>query len=153
VRRDTAAPVLGDLGGHPKSTKKRHGKRVLQKASPKRPLGIHGSLREPLGGQMEPKWEPKGSKKSSKNDVFSSSEATLRNVTKTQYLLHFSHFHGSEKRRFLVILALQNQGRNREATKRSKMAPTMLTEGLQSGPRAEHWSQQGAKRDPKGLPK
>ena len=73
----TAVWGLGGQGGHPKSNKKRHRKRVLQKTSPKRPLGSMGSLREPLGGQIEPKWMPKGSKKRSKNDVFSSSEAKL----------------------------------------------------------------------------
>ena len=53
--------------------------------------GSMGSLREPPGGQMRPKWEVKGSPNGAQTGVFSDSGGKLRNVTKIHYLLHFSH--------------------------------------------------------------
>jgi hypothetical protein len=53
---------------------------------------------------MKPKWEPKGSKNGSPNRIFSSSAGKVENVTKTYYLLHFSHIRHPRKSEFLVIL-------------------------------------------------
>ena len=84
-------PGLGDPGGS-QNPQKNGMKNRCSKRGPKNALGgAMGSLREPPGAPMKPKWEPKGSQKRSKNDVFSSSDGKMRNVTKIHYLLHFSH--------------------------------------------------------------
>ena len=69
--------------------------------------GAMGSLGEPPGAKMRPKWTPKGSQKTSKNDVFSGSDGKRRNVRKTYYLLHFSHIGHTKKSQFWVILRVQ----------------------------------------------
>ena len=62
------------------------------KRGPKSALGgSMGRPREPPGAKMRPKWKPKGSKKRSKNIVFSCSDGKMRKVTNMHYLLHLSH--------------------------------------------------------------
>ena len=73
----TAVWALG-AGGGTQNPLKNDMEKGWSKRRPQSALwGSMGSLREPLGGQIEPKWMPKGSKKMFKNDVFSSSEAKL----------------------------------------------------------------------------
>ena len=80
-----------DPGGHPKSTKKRHENKGLQKRSQKRPWGLHGAPQGAPGAQIWPKWEPKGSQNESKNGVFSGSARKMEYVTKPHYLLYIKH--------------------------------------------------------------
>ena len=67
---------------------------------PRRPQAYQGIPRRPQtppGAQMRPKWEPKGSQKGSQNRVFSGSAGKMENVTKTYYILHFSHVDHTKK--------------------------------------------------------
>ena len=64
----TAPP--GDPGRGPKSTKKRHGKRVPRKRSQNRPWELHGAPQGAPGAQTWPKLDTKGPKKESKHSVF-----------------------------------------------------------------------------------
>ena len=87
----TAVWGLGGPGGHPKSTKKLHEKKVFKKRSQNRPWGLHGAPQGAPGAQIWPKWEPKGSQNESKNGVFSGSARKMEYVTKPHYLLYIKH--------------------------------------------------------------
>ena len=109
-RGQAAHATVWALGGQ--GDTKNQLKNDMEKGCSKRRLqsalwGAMGSLGEPPGDQMEPKWEPKGSQKISKNFVFSGPDGKPRNVRKTYYLLHFSHIGHTIRSQFLVILRVQ----------------------------------------------
>ena len=104
-----------------------------------------GSPRESPGGQMRPKLEPKGSKKSSQNGVFSSLGGKTRNLTKHCYLLCFRHIAPPENDYVGSFLASKID----VETERWPNAPKSGQKGSPGG------SEEGLepKRVPKGLQK
>ena len=108
-----------------------------------------GSLGEPPGAKMKPKWTPKGSPKRSKNIVFSGSDGKLRNVTKIHYLLHFSHIGHPKKCQFGSFFRSQNDIK----TERRPNGPKMLPKCLPKASRMDPEPQTGPNRVPNGVPR
>ena len=100
VSRHAAAPRIGGPRGDPKSIKKQYEKQGLKKRSQKRPWGARGEPRKLPGAPVKPKWTRKGSKNGAQNDIVEGWAGEMEDVTKTYYLLHFSHIGRPRKSRF-----------------------------------------------------
>ena len=98
-----------------------------------------GRPRAGQDGQMEAKWLPKGTLKGSKNCTFEGSSKKHENLTKTYYLLYFSHIGHLRKWCFFHVLGVQKWGRKRGASKKGKNGSNILPKAYQRRSKGKNW--------------
>ena len=102
-------PGLGDPGGTQNPAKNGMKKQVLRKRSQKRSWGARGEPQETPGSPNEAKMGTKRLPKRSPKRHCLRLGWKMENVTKTYYLLHFSHIGRPRKSRFWLIFGIPNR--------------------------------------------
>ena len=138
-----AVPSLKVPGGHLKSIEKRHGKKGAKENPTKPTLGAHGV---PKGSQMSQNGSQMGAKTGPKIDEKSDLQGKAQKLTKTHYLLHFSHIGHLKNRAFLVHFGLLKPA-SRESP------PESMKKDTRKAPKAAPMPKMGPKGSQKESPK
>ena len=109
-----------------------------------------GSLREPPGAPMKPKWEPKGSQKRSKNGVFFKVRMGKCEMSRKYTIYYTSATSATPKNdNFCSFSRSQNDVETDRRPSGSKMVPKCCPRASRAGPEPKIDS----KRVPKGVPR
>ena len=122
VSRYTAVGHLANPGRRTKIDEKTVLKMVRQKASPKRPLGVHGDPSVPKGYQ-------KRSQNRSKNDFFAARWGAGRTCTKPHHLLCITHIGGYPEWSIFRLFPVQGPVKKDSVKKDVKMPSRVAENG------------------------